>query len=85
MSRGVRNGDYVLVTWVDSTVVRGWSELDDLETVPLVQCETVGRLLNRKDRVIRIISTVGDNNSAIQVIAIPQGCVQTIIRLGECE
>ena len=86
MSRGIRNGDYVKVAWVDSASMDGWRRVEQGEDLALSDCITIGHLLNRKGGAVRIAGTTDDSSGlAIHLIVIPTVAVTSITRLIEAE
>ena len=59
--------------------------MNDAETLDLTLNYTVGHLLNRTDGLVRLAATLGANDDALHVFALPKGCVYQIVRLIEPE
>ena len=85
MSRGIRNGDLVLVKWIDSSSRSRWEMIGDAETLTVMDCSTVGHLLNREGNAVRVTQTTDPDGAVIHTIAIPKVCIQSITRLIEAE
>ena len=83
MARGIRNGDYVKVIWVDSATLGTWTDLEKAESLTSLDCITVGHLLNRHDKFVRLIGTATPDNVALHALCIPKVCVTSITRLIE--
>ena len=92
MSRGIKNGDLVLVKWVDSSSRSRWEMIEDAKTLTVMDCTTIGHLLNqdspdvpRWERAVRVTQTTDPDGAVIHTIAIPKVCIQSITRLIEAE
>ena len=84
MSRGIRNGDYVKVTWVDSAALHGWRSMSDINELNLSEIVTIGHLFSRKGDSVRIASSVDVTSELlIHAIVIPKFAVTGITRLIE--
>jgi len=84
MARGVKNGDYVKVTWIDSSASYGWRSIEESQRMSLSACITVGTLLNRTDGVVRVAGTTDyESDLMVQVISIPKVAVTSVTRLVE--
>ena len=81
MSRGIRNGDWVKVRWVDSSGMARWQNREDAEKLTLMDCTTVGHLLNRDGDAVRVTQTTDPDGTVIHTIAIPKVCIKEIVRL----
>ena len=85
MSRGIRNGDLVLVKWLDASGSSSWIDREDFETMPVVQCETTGVLINRSGKVVRVAGTTNNIGRLTDTTVIPDTWVLEITRLIEAE
>lgn len=85
MSRDIRNGDWVKVTWVDSAGLGHWSDLDVAEKMNVMDCTTIGTLLNRNGNAVRVAQTTDSEGAVIHVIAIPKVSISKITQLVEAE
>lgn len=83
MSRGIRNGDWVKVIWVDSAGLGLWREREVAEKMDVMSCTTVGTLLNRNGNAVRVAQTTDPEGTVIHVIAIPKVSISNITRLIE--
>ena len=75
----------VLVKWVDSASRSRWEMLEDAETLTVMDCTTIGTLLNRNGNAIRVAQTTDPDGAVNHTIAIPKVCVTSIIQLVELE
>lgn len=79
----------VLVEWEDSAQpVPGWSFLRDFQDWRVVQCVSVGWLIQDGDSVKALAPNMGDVDSedtiqAAGIIRIPARCITRIVRLRE--
>ena len=83
MARGIRKGDYVKVIWVDSSSTNRWEAIEAAQNLTVMDCTTVGHLLNRNGNAVRVVQTTDPDGVVIQAIAIPKVCVISITRLIE--
>lgn len=71
----------VLIKWLDAAAAAGWHDRDQmtaqLETPPTL-CESVGMLIERKNKdKVTIIQTAGQNEVS-GVFEIPRSCIQSV-------
>jgi len=56
--------DLVLIEWEDSTQpTSNWQYLSDAPELEIVQCVSVGWVINENDRVLMLASNIGDYES----------------------
>lgn len=71
----------VLIRWHDAAAAPGWhdqSQLADQLTRPPTLCDTVGLLVERKNKdKITVVQTVGQNETS-GVFEIPTSCIQSV-------
>jgi hypothetical protein len=66
--------------WIDAARVGRW--LDEDETVTLQPVATVGWLIeDLDDRVVIAASFCGDDGSYGDAIAVPRGCIKSLVEL----
>jgi hypothetical protein len=87
MARGIRNGDFVKVMWVDSAATARWMPLDEAEKFTAIDCITLGILVNRDSQWVRVAQTrdmdTDDNYSVVGLMVIPKVAVTSITRVVE--
>ena len=81
LSRGIRNGDLVLVKWLDASTCSSWMDEKEFMEYPLVECETVARLINRSGKVIRLAGSKTNEGKLHDTTVIPKSWVLEIIPL----
>lgn len=71
----------VLITWQDAAAAPGWhdqSQLNEQLERPPTLCESVGMLVERKNKEkVTIIQTIGSNETS-GVFEIPTVCVKSV-------
>jgi hypothetical protein len=89
MTHSSKKCPLVLVEWLDSRQPSGtWQRLADFEPAPVVQCVSVGFLVQDTDSQIALAPNMGDVGSVeyIQmsgVVYIPRSCITAIHNLTE--
>ena len=79
----------VLAEWLDSSrPVASWQYLDDMPPLEVVQCVSVGWLVNESGAVVMLAPNLGDYESggsaqASGYIRIPRAAVTRIVELKE--
>lgn len=71
----------VEVEWVDITSYHSWMDLKDAEAYKPVGIRSVGYLLNRDKKNIRLVMTTSDDMGAAVIKVIPLGCVTKVTRI----
>lgn len=85
----LKRNKLVLVEWVDSVQpVSSWRLLDDLPALEIVECVSVGWLVNKSRKVLMLAPNIGDIESgstaqASGFIRIPTAAVTRIAELIE--
>ena len=71
----------VLIKWQDAAAAPGWhdqSQLSEQLERPPTLCESVGMLVERKNKEkVTIIQTIGQNETS-GVFEIPRACIQSV-------
>lgn len=68
--------DIVKIDWIDSCFgPAGWGEKEDFENVTLVECTTVGFIVQETKEHITIASTVNEDQVS-SVVTIPKSCIE---------
>ena len=70
----------VLVEWVDSTLMgQKWQCNHEAENMTVNNCRAIGYLVSKnKERIVLAQSVCIEDNSVINLLAIPRGCVRSI-------
>ena len=69
----------VLIEWVDSTSMGGWTDNDDMD---LCECETVGFLLKEDKKKVIVAQSISDGATRYcDRFGIPRGCIKSIRKL----
>ena len=73
----------VEISWHDSCAAGGgWEHIDNLSTMALSTCRSVGYLTAKdKQKIILAQSYAKNDTELMNVIAIPRGCVESIKEL----
>ena len=73
----------VEIRWHDSCAAGGgWEHIDNLSTMTLSTCRSVGYLvLKDKQKIVLAQSYAKNDTELMNVIAIPRGCVESIREL----
>lgn len=66
--------DLVLVKWHDTSSHPGWR--DDFETLGLTTAYTMGFLLYEDKQVLKLASTITEEDGLADVTVIPMSCVE---------
>ena len=74
----LKKGDLVVVYWVDITSNDGWNSVQVVEEYQPFEMASVGWWINDQDGVIRLASTVCQNDGTSNVLVIPQAVVRDI-------
>ncbi|KKL70148.1 hypothetical protein LCGC14_2107850 [marine sediment metagenome] len=72
--------DIVLIEWVDSKGLTNWEDIDGLESMPPVECLSVGFLLDENESYKTIALGMG-GNQVLGRMTIPTGCIKSIKKL----
>lgn len=82
MSKPIRQQAHAVeVVWIDSAFHRGWgSHENKVREMQIETCRTVGFLLEKTSRVVKVAQSVSDGTFA-DGISIPRRCVKSIKRL----
>lgn len=75
------NEDYsvIKVTWVDSTSVEPWLEIDVVLGFEPCTIETVGIMIADEDEFITLVQSIGYEESQVaNSLMIPKPCIQDI-------
>ena len=70
----------VEVSWNDTFSDSGWKDLDRIAFVPLPECTTVGYLLSKDDKVVRLLHSINTDQADFTII--PTGSVLKIRMVG---
>ena len=70
----------VLVEWVDSTIWgQKWLCYDEAQAMTLNNCRARGWVVKKdKDKIVLAQSMCVEDNSVINLLAIPRGCIKKI-------
>ena len=70
----------VIVEWVDSTIWgQKWLCIDEAKEMNLNNCRAVGYITRKdKDKIVLAQSMCVEDNSVINLLAIPKGCIKKI-------
>ena len=72
----------VEVTWVDSCSYNRWAHRDDHESHGPSECKSVGYLIAKDRKSLRISQNMADGDKCDSTMAIPMGCVKRVRRIG---
>lgn len=72
----LKQGDLLVIDWIDITSVDGWIEPVDADNKQPCAVVSVGWFLNDNDNCLRLSNTVSDDS--YNVLVIPKGVVQKV-------
>ena len=73
--------DLLVCYWSDIISTDAWTPQEEAAKIEPLECVSVGWLLNQDGVVIRLASTIGDNDSVGGVIVIPKGVITGVKRV----
>ncbi len=68
-------GKMVLIEWVDSKVMHGWRNEDEVFEDTLANCRTIGFLQYEDSDLITLVMGVSDCGTILETVTTPQGCI----------
>jgi len=68
--------EIVEVTWNDTFSDSGWKDIDKIPLAALPECTTVGYLLSKDEKIVRILHSINGDQADFTII--PTGCVLKI-------
>lgn len=79
MKTKFKKGDLVVVYWIDITSNDGWMPVQTVEDFTPFNMVSVGWFVNNNDCVVRLASTVCQNDGTSNVLAIPEAVISKIV------
>jgi hypothetical protein len=73
--------DLLVCYWNDIVSSDSWISQEEAGKTESLECVSVGWLLNQDAMVIRLASTIGDNDDVGGVIVIPKGVITKVKRV----
>ena len=70
----------VEITWLDAYSEAGWKDIDKMSMVPLPVITSVGYLIEKNDRVVRLAHSI--NTDQCDFTLIPAGTVSRVRTIG---
>jgi hypothetical protein len=73
----------VEVEWIDSASTNGWQRRGEIDQEQkqdggLVECRTVGYLLSKDKRSLRLAQSQSSHGAVAEICAIPRSCIRSI-------
>jgi len=69
----------VYVEWLDpATHTGGWMSRDSVSYMTELHCESVGWLVSKHERFVRLALSMNENGELSEVLVIPRSCVKKI-------
>ena len=70
-----------LVEWIDSSSLGAvWVEKEEVDTLLVKDCVTIGFLFYEDSEVIKLVQSVG-SDCVMNITVIPKGCIKSIKEL----
>ncbi len=68
----------VLIEWVDSNIIHGWRESQDVVEDRIACCQTIGYLEREDNEKVVLIMGISNYGLVFECITIPKGCIKSI-------
>ena len=76
----MKQGDMVLIDWLDTSVINGWQDACNTPNHPAL-CHSVGFWIDEDEEGVTVSFSRSDQGLVMEKKTIPKGCVKSIKKL----